>query len=294
MTFLGFGFLCLVWGSTWIALKISLEGLPPFLGAGLRFAVAAAILLLLVLVKRIPLKIKARELWLIVATGLLMYGADYGLVYWGAQYLTAGATAIFFSTFSLFTIIWSNFIFRQEAFSWHKFTGVAVGFVGILVVFFDQLIITRFNINIAMAAAAVIFGAAAGGAALVMVKKFLSKINPLLLTLYQMVTGIFILLVIGSTVEDLHLIRLSQRVVTAVLYLGIVGSALAFTIFYWLLQRLSAITLSLIIYITPLVALVGDYFFFSEVLPPRSVAGMAVVFLGIWLTQVRRKKATVQ
>lgn len=294
MTFSGFGFLCLVWGSTWIALKISLEGLPPFLGAGLRFAVAAAILLLLVLVKRIPLRIKARELWLIVATGMLMYGADYGLVYWGAQYLTAGATAIFFSTFSLFTIIWSNFIFRQEAFSWRKFTGVAVGFVGILVVFFDQLIITRFNINIAMAAAAVITGAAAGGAALVMVKKFLSKINPLLLTLYQMVTGIFILLVIGSTVEDLHLIRLSQRVVTAVLYLGIVGSALAFTIFYWLLQRLSAITLSLIIYITPLVALVGDYFFFSEVLPPRSVAGMALVFLGIWLTQMRRKKAAVR
>jgi drug/metabolite transporter (DMT)-like permease len=291
MKFWIFGFLCLVWGTTWIALKVSLEGLPPFLGAGLRFTAAVVILLLFVLLKKIPLKIKPKEWGFIALSGLLMYGVDYGLVYWGAQYLTAGLTAIFFSTFSLFAVIWGNFVFRQEAFSWQTFIGVVIGFAGILVVFSDQLVITRFSLNVTLGVAAVIVGAAAGAAALILVKKYLSKVNPFLLSLYQMVIGVSVLIFIGLTVENLHLLRLNLRVTAAVLYLGVVGSALAFVLFYWLLQKISAITLSFIIYITPLVALVGDYLFFGEVLPLRSVLGMAVVFLGVGLTQKRKKRA---
>lgn len=285
MKILGFAILCFIWGFTWLAIKISLEGLPPYLGAGVRFASALIVLFLYNLWKRIPLRINLKEFWLLVVSGFLIYTLDYGLIYWGEQYINAGVAAIFFATFPLFTSLFTNFIFRHEPFRGHKFIGLLIGFLGILVVFYDQLASTHFNRWVLLGSLAVIVGAACAALALIIVKKYLPKMPPLKLTFHQLWIGAISLLLIGIVFEDIRAIHLNKRIITAVLYLGVAGSAFAFVLWYRLLQQMSAITVSLIIYITPLVALIGDYFVFKEIIPIRSFIGMIVVFFGIGFTQ---------
>lgn len=281
--------LCLIWGTTWQAIKISLEGIPPFTGAGLRFVIASVFLLIIILFRRSSLYANKREIRLLLLVAVLTYFIDYGLIYWGEKYLSAGVTAVFFATFPLFTAIFTNFVFKNEHFNWIKYLGLLIGFSGITIVFLDQLLITSFNSKIILSSSGIIIAAISAAIATVIIKKHLTHINPFTLSLYQMAPGALFLLSFGCLSENLDAIQLSAKVVMAVFYLAVIGSAVTFVIYYHLLKHMSAITLSTIIYVTPIVALVADYLFFHEVPPIRTLLGAGLIFLGIWTTQMRKK-----
>jgi drug/metabolite transporter (DMT)-like permease len=276
-----------VWGTTWIGIKISLEGLPPFLGASIRFSIALIFLAVFIRIKRISLRISKRLLGIISLSAFLMYTLDYGLIYWGEQYLSAGVTSIFFATFPLFTGISAIFLLKNEMFSWNKFIGLMLGLVGVAIVFLDQLLQTEFDRQVILGSFAIIMGAASGAMSVVLVKKYLSSINPVALSFYQMIQGIVFLYVIGFSLERSYDLQVNLRVGLAVVYLGAVGSALAFALYYWLLQKWSAVSLSVIVYIIPIVALIVDYLVLSEVIHPRAVLGMLVIFSGVAFVQLR-------
>ena len=285
MPLLTFFFLCVVWGTTWIAIKISLEGLPPFLGASLRFTLALLLLGGYIFWKKIPIRMNKKDFWIVTSSAFLMYTLDYGLIYWGEQYLSAGVTSIFFATFPLFTGLWAIFLFRSEKFYWNKFLGLILALAGIAVVFFDQLLSTRFDRMVSWGIAAIILGAAGGAMSVVLVKKYLARINPVALSFHQMLQGVIFLFFFSFILESWNFSQLTPRVALAVCYLGMFGSALAFALYYWLLQQWSAITLSLIIYITPLVALLVDFLVFAEVIHLQAALGMLIIFSGIAFVQ---------
>ena len=155
----GLVFLCLVWGINWVAIKMSLEGLPPFISASFRFLLASIVLFLYVKGKRkrISLKVDKREFRFLAISAFLTYALDYGLIFWGEQYLSAGVTSIFFSTFALFTALFSNFVFKSETFDGYKYGGLLLGLVGILMVFYDQLLKTRFDLMVILASIATLW-----------------------------------------------------------------------------------------------------------------------------------------
>ena len=285
-----FVFLCLVWGTTWVAIKITLEGMPPFFGAAARFLVAALVLFLFAKAKKISLALDKKYMQIIGISAFLMYVFDYGLVYWGEQYLTAGVTAIFFATFTLFTTVWSNFIFKSEHFRWNTFLGIVIGFIGILIVFYDQLLVTDFSKMVIWGSLAIIVGAAGGAMAVVIIKKYAHDVNPVSITLHQMLYGLVFLVVLGLLVDDVHSIKLSPRIITAIVYLGIFGSALAFSVYYWMLKNMSAITLSTVIYITPIVAIIFDFLILGEKISLQAIIGTAVIFVGIAFSQQHQWK----
>jgi drug/metabolite transporter (DMT)-like permease len=285
MQIAAFLFLCIIWGTTWIAIKISLEGFPPFTGASIRFAMALCFLYPYIRWNKVSLVINKNQIALLGLSALLMYVFDYGLIYWGEQHLSAGVTAIFFATYALFTALWANFVFRNERFRSNKLIGLLLGFAGIVVVFYDQLIITHFNSRVIAGSTAVVLGAGGGAMSIVIVKKYLTRISSAALAFNQMLIGFVFLVAIALIFEPKPTAVGSPKIWLAILYLGGVGSALAFGLYYWLLQQMSTITLSLIIYITPVVALIADFLYYGSVIHYRSVIGMVVIFLGIALTQ---------
>jgi len=282
-------FICIVWGSTWVAIKITLEGIPPMLSAASRFAFASLALMIYLRWKRIPIAVTAREFRILTITAFLMYVTDYGFIYWGEQYISAGVTSIFFATFAIFTALLSNFIFKNEAFNLRKFVGVMIGFAGILTVFYDQLAITRFDLKVIIASTAILLAALSAAISMVVVKKYLPRMETVSLTFHQIWIGTVFLLIIGLITENPAEIRLNVRIVGAVIYMGVIASALAFAVYYKLLQHMSAISLSLTIYVIPLTALVLDYFIFHEILSLRSFIGMVIVFAGIWMSRGKPK-----
>src|SRR2546423_4508316 len=85
---------CLIWSTVWLFIKLGLRDLPPVSFAGIRLVTAFAIILPVIIVQRIHLPRKARDLVLIAVTGLLLLGLNYGLVFWGAQHISSGLTAV--------------------------------------------------------------------------------------------------------------------------------------------------------------------------------------------------------
>src|SRR5437667_12255091 len=97
-----FAMLCIIWGSTWLAIRIGLEGAPPFLSASLRFAVASVVLVLLAVVFRSKWPQNRTEWALVGFVGVVLFTADYGLIYWGENNgVESGLSAILFATFPL-------------------------------------------------------------------------------------------------------------------------------------------------------------------------------------------------
>jgi drug/metabolite transporter (DMT)-like permease len=281
--------LSLIWGLNWVAIKISLEGFPPFTSAALRFLVGGLALLVYVRWKRIPLRLNRYEFWLVLLTAFLMYVVDYGLIFWGEQYLSAGVTSIFFSTYALFTALSSNFLFRNEPFRLKYYVGMFTGLVGIVLVFYDQLVITKFSTLVTLASVSILIAALAASGASVIIKKHLEYMDPVRLTFYQVLMGAIFLLILAFSIEKPFQSTPTTESVIAMIYMGIAASAVAFVLYYKLLREMSVIALSFIIYIIPLVALFGDFIIYGEVLPLRSFIGMVIIFSGIGLSRVKKK-----
>ena len=97
--------LCCIWGSTWLFIKLGLEDLPPLTFAGIRFVIATAIVFSLIAARHIPLPAGKRDWTLLAVTGILSFTLNYGLVFWGEQYISSGLAALLQSTLPLFGLI---------------------------------------------------------------------------------------------------------------------------------------------------------------------------------------------
>ena len=122
--------LCVVWGSTWVVIKIGLTGSPPFYGVAFRFLLAAAVLGAIVAITRRRLPV-GKTIWKwIILSGLLMYFASYSIVYHVEQYIDAALAAILFASFPFFVAVGAHFYLPGERLTGLKIVGLVVGFAG--------------------------------------------------------------------------------------------------------------------------------------------------------------------
>src|SRR6267378_1196869 len=135
-----FAMLCVIWGSTWLAIRIGLQGAPPFLSATLRFLLASITLAVLAIVFRSKWPANRTEWALVVFVGLVLFTADYGLIYWGENNgVESGLSAILFATLPLQTALVANAILPGERLTVQKLAGIGLGFGGILLIFRGQI-----------------------------------------------------------------------------------------------------------------------------------------------------------
>src|SRR5919206_1827593 len=114
--------LCGIWGSTWLFIKLGLENLPPLTFAGIRFVIACAIIFSIIRIRRIQLP-KARADWILLAsTGILAFSLNYGLVFWGEQYISSGLAALLQSTLPAFGLVFAHLHLPGERMTWKKIT----------------------------------------------------------------------------------------------------------------------------------------------------------------------------
>lgn len=284
-----FSLLCLIWGTTWLAIRLTVSELQPFTGASLRFVLATIFVFLFVRFRSISLRLPSAQLhsWMII-TAVLTYVIDYGLIYWAEQHLSAGVTAIFFATFPIFTALFGFWILPGRELNRSGVTGIFLGFTGILIVFFNQLSGTRFEQTVLLASFAVILAAAAAALATVLVKKKCSGLTSAAVTFHQLLWGTLGLLLLALAFEPFPTRLPSITAVSAIFYLGIIGTALAFILYYRLLQDKTAASMSSIGYITPLVAVMVDFLIYGDMIPLRTWLGLSIVFCGIYL--INRKQ----
>jgi drug/metabolite transporter (DMT)-like permease len=284
--------LCGIWGSTWLFIKIGLADLPPFTFAAIRFVLASAILISLVLARRARWP-RTRSAWLLIAVvGLLQFTLNYGLVFWGEQHISSGLAAILQSTFPVFGLVIAHFYLPQERMNLGRVMGVLLGVFGVAVIFSDQLSIAGHMAL--LGSVALVLSAFFGSFGNVLVKKYGAKIDPQIMAAGQMVCGFVPLLAIGISTEGNPLgFHWTGKAVICLLYLVIVGSVVAFALYYWLVLHMDVTNTMLIALVTPVVAVVLGMLVLHEKLNWRLLAGGACIMSGIGLIVLRKRHKTV-
>jgi drug/metabolite transporter (DMT)-like permease len=272
--------LTLIWGTTWAAIRLGLEGLPPLTGVSLRFLVAGSILLALVPAFRVRFAWNRRELGLWLVNGGFAFTGSYTIVYWAEQHIPSGLAAVLFATYPLFVAAFAHVLLPGERLAVRPALGLLLGFAGVVVIFSDDLRALGGG-DVRVAALVMLLSPLVSAVATVAIKRWGTGIHPLSLTAVPMLmTGVIVgLLALGfesgaSPVFD-------ARSVGALLYLAVLGSAVTFTVYYWMLSHAPATRVALIAYTIPIVAVAVGALLFAEPVRPRIVVGGMLVLLGV-------------
>src|SRR6266516_810772 len=134
-----FAALCVIWSSTWLAIKVGLRDLPPISFVAIRFVIAVVVLVAVSL-GRVRLLPKQRSEWALLAfTGVLMFAMNYGLLFWGEQHVSSGLAAVLQATIPAFGLVIAHFYLPGEQMTPAKILRVAMGVAGVGVIFSNQL-----------------------------------------------------------------------------------------------------------------------------------------------------------
>lgn len=278
-----------IWGTTWAAIRIGLEDLPPLTSLAWRFAVAGGVLLALVPVFRVRLGRSRREPALWAVNGLLSFAGSYGVVYWAEQRVPSGLTALLFATFPLFVAVLGHFLLPAERLDPRGAAGTLIGFAGVALIFSEDL--TRLGgPGVARSAVVLLAAPAVSAVANVAIKRWGRGIHPLSLTSVPLLGAGALVGAAAALVEADRAANWTPSAIGSVIYLALFGSALAFVVYFWLLERLPATRLSLITYAVPVVAVTIGVLLLDEPMTARLAAGAALVLAGVALATARRTR----
>lgn len=276
----GFAAISLIWGSTWLAIKIGLDSLPPLYAVSIRFTVAAAILLVILRVRRIPVPVDRRSVLLYLNLAVLSFSFPYALVYWSEQYIPSALASILFAAYPFVVAVGSHLFLPAERLNRYKIAGIASGFLGVILIFWTDLQLEGANTP---GMVAILVSTLLQGSSLVLVKRAHPDINPNALTFGGMVAGLLILYPLALIFESPGQVHLDAKGAGTIVYLGSFGTVVTFVIYYWLLKRVQAVYLSLVSLVTPVIAVILGALWLNEALSPRVFFGAALVLCGIAL-----------
>jgi len=280
--------LCLIWGSTWIFIKIGLEDLPPIGFASARFVVSVVILLFVIRIQKIPLSRTAKEWRLIALTGVLQFSINYSLVFWSEQYITSGLAALLQSMITVFGLVLAWIFLPSERITAQKIIAVIIGVSGVGVIFNDQLRVD--NWMAFLGCAAIVAGAYAAAQASILVKAKAGAIHPAALVFSQMICGLPAI-IIYSLINDGNPLtfKWTAKAVLCVLFLSIFGTIAAFWLYYWLLSKIESTKAMMISLVTPLLAVIIGAVFIGETLPPQTLLGGLLIVGSVGLIVFKRR-----
>jgi drug/metabolite transporter (DMT)-like permease len=279
--------LCVIWGTTWIFIKLGLDDLPPITFAAARFALAVAILLPLIWIREMPWPRSAAEWRLVALTGFLQFSLNYSSVFWAEQHISSGLAAVLQAMITVFGLLLAWIFLPAEKITPIKVLAVCLGVVGVAVISIEQL---RVESVMAFAGCvAIVAGAYAAAQASILVKARGRSLHPASLVCTQMICGLPALIIYGLVAEgDPLSFNWTWTAVGCVLYLTVFGTIAAFWLYYWLLSRIESIKAMMISLFTPLIAVLIGAVFLGERLPPQTLFGGMLIIASIGLIVVRR------
>lgn len=282
-----FSLLCIIWSSTWLMIKVGLEGAPPMLGAGLRFIIASLLIFVILRIKKIPLPRTRRFYLLSVFLGFWQMGIPYALVYWGEQYISSGLTAVLFSIMPLGVAILARLLLGNPL-TLRKITGIIVGMIGVAVIFADSLEYS--GTQAAMGILAIIGSAFLASLSSVVIKKYSRDHHPLAAIFLPITIGALLLTAAGLTLEQHQFLTLDRLTVFTIFYLAILGTVGAFSLYFWIIKHIDVTLLSYQTFIIPVLACIFGWIILGETITYKVVLGGILIFLGIGLSMLHKKR----
>jgi len=275
--YLVYGMICLIWGSTWGAIRLVVRDVPPLRAAAIRFFLAAIILLAIALTRAKGLRITAKELRSLIILGIAMMGVPYGLLFWAEYRISSSMTAVLFSTCPLFVALFTPVMTRSRVPRRAVFAMLlALGAMATL--FYTELSVSRYLL---LGGGAVIAAVISSSWASVFAKREIGNVNPIMGTAVQFCVGAVALCIASFVAEAGRTSDLNLTSILALAFLTIFGSVISFSAYYWLLGKMHAYQLSTINLVVPIVAMAEGALLLRERLPLLMVGAAIAVLVSV-------------
>lgn len=281
-TLLAFAIIYLVWGSTFLAIRVGVKELPPFLFAAARFTVAGAALFgwMMARGERLP---NGRE-WASMATiALLIFVFDYGLLFWAEQRVPSGIAAVMMATIPAFMALAEIVFLGSRRLTVRLAVALLIGLAGVVVLMSRSLNLGGAAIDSA-GAAALIIGAVSWSVASALSKKLPLPGSKVVSSGAQMLVGGLMLALVAAgrgELQGFHPEAVSRGAWIAMAYLIVMGSIVGFTAYVWLIHHESPTKVGTYAYVNPVVAVVLGYFVAGEAVGVRTVLGTICVLVSV-------------
>ena len=272
--------LCLIWGSTWYFIKISLNaGVPPFYGVGLRFLFSGIIFFVYIYYKKLSIPTTPQAIKLYLSFGLLNFSLSYGMTYWATQYIYSSISSILWGLFPLFTSLMAHFMIKDdpdERLNKNKIGALMVGLTGVAIMSANQEIdLASQSFSAILVLISVIIIAAYPS---VQYKKYNDEVGPYQMNaVCQVMTGIVMLSMSSVFNEDLSVIVWNNELILSTLYLIVFGGFISWGIYFWLYQHLNVTQVTYVAIFPPIVAIFLGWVFLEEILSSQEIIGTLLI-----------------
>jgi drug/metabolite transporter (DMT)-like permease len=275
------------WGSSYLFIKIGVDaGLPPLTLVALRLLFGFLLLAAVVAAARERLPRRARTYAHLAVIAVLSVALPFGLITWAEQSVDSTLAAVINGAIPLVVIVIAALVLPDERITVPRVAGLLVGIIGVaILVGFDPAVLSGTGALPALALLGSTVSYAAGG---VYARRFLSGLRPMIAALFEVAFALVIVGVLATLVDGPIALPSRADALFAVVWLGLLGSGLAFLVFFRLLGRWGATRTSLVAYLIPVVGLVLGAVVLREPIDARLVAGTALVVGGIGLVNARR------
>jgi drug/metabolite transporter (DMT)-like permease len=292
-TLLAFAMIYFVWGSTYLAVRVGVAEVPPFLLAAMRFLAAGLVLFLWTLARggRGP---RVREGMWVCLFALLIFVFDYGLLFWAEQRVPSGIAAVMMATIPVFMTLSEIIFLRTQRLTVRLALALLVGIAGVSVLVSGSLNFGGAPID-RSGAIALIVASISWSIAATLSRKLPLPSSKVMSSGAQMFAGGLLLTAAAGALgefRNFHPLAVSRGAWFALLYLIVAGSIISFTAYVWLLHHESPTKVGTYAYVNPVVAVLVGYFLGGEALGPRTILGTLFVLISVLvITTTPAKKA---
>lgn len=275
-------YICIIWGTTYLSIRVVVQLFPSFLFAAIRQAISGLIIIGIALAINKKADLTGKNILHQAMIGFLLITMGNGLVSWGEIYIPSGVAALICALMPLSSVL-MNMVITKEKINGIIIFGMVTGFTGIALIFKDN-IADLANTSYLMGMIATFIATSSWAFGSVLNKRHVSTVNPIFNSGLQLLFGSIGLFIISPFADDYTNINLFQpKVVGNMLYLIVFGSVLAYTLYMYALKELPVGIASLYAYVNPLVAVVLGYLVLNEQLTWYTALAFATIAGGVYI-----------
>jgi drug/metabolite transporter (DMT)-like permease len=269
----------IIWGTTYLVIRIGVAEMPPFLFSGIRWLIAGPLFLFALKLKGIPLP-KKKDMLPIVTVAVLLIGLGNGLITFGEQWIPSGLTALLITTMPILIVLIETFVLKKVAMNKTIITGALIGFSGILIIFGNNLALI-FNPEYLFGIIAIYSGILSWASGTVYSKYRKVDVHPLANAGMQMlIAGIF-QISIGLIIGEAESFAFTENGIWAFIYLAIFGSFIAYGSYIYAIEHLPISFVTTYAYINPVIALFAGWVVLDEVLNFEIILAAVIILTGV-------------
>jgi drug/metabolite transporter (DMT)-like permease len=288
---LAFGLVYLFWGSTYLAIDIAVQSIPPALMCGVRFSIAGVVMLAVCAATGRRIWYPARQIVLAALVGILLLMGGNLTLSWAELSVPSGLAALIVAITPLWFLVLDSLLLGHHRISWQGKVGLALGIVGLLVLFWPELhASSALGRREFLSSLSLLGGSFSWALGSVLSKRWQSGMDSFSATGWQVTAAGFGSFLLAAPLRDFSRVTWTTRGVSAVLYLIVCGSWIGYTAYIWLLKHVPTSKVSTYAYVNPVIAVFLGWLILHERVDRFIVMGSAIVVLAVILVTSAKVK----